>query len=139
MFNDKKRKEAVDKLLVKLRSSNLPDETILFMLQSTHFHTPLYLLLLLILLPLKYAWVILVFGILILSSFVYFNGCVLTALEKQLSKKTDSIEKIVYMTVVDPIILLCKDEVTKENRNLYSGIVMIGWLVALFIIYYVRC
>tara|TARA_Y100000768_G_scaffold388516_1_gene384896 strand:+ start:968 stop:1414 length:447 start_codon:yes stop_codon:yes gene_type:complete len=48
----------------------------------------------------------------VLLMFIYLNGCFLSSLEYKINKQD--------ITIADPIIMLCNDEITPKNRIFYS-------------------
>ena len=133
-----KRKKIVDYLLKEIRKKGLPDNLSGFLLRSLHLHLPIYLLLMLIYLPLEIANIVIVISLMIAIGYIYYGGCILTSVEKELCKDEESVEGIGYITIVDPLILLCKDEVTNESRKTYTIIGQSVWVITMILIYIKR-
>jgi len=106
------RRLAVDYNLVTLRSSNMPDEVLGFLVKSLHFHTPYYFLLMFILLPYKIAPYVMIPLVLCLIAFFYFDGCFLTIIEYRLMGKD--------INIIDPYIYWMGDIPTPKNRFYYT-------------------
>ena len=133
-----RRKWIVEKILKKIRGIGLPDELSGFVFRSIHLHLPIYLLLLLKILPLRYASIIIIISLTIIIGYVYYGGCILTSVEKELCKSEESVEGIGYITIVDPLIVLCNDEITNESRKTYTIIGQSVWVITMILIYIKR-
>jgi len=106
------RRLAVDYNLVRLRSSNMPDEVLGFLVKSLHFHTPYYFLLMFLLLPYKIAHYVMIPLVLCLIAFFYFDGCFLTIIEYRLMGQD--------INIIDPYIYWMGDVPTPKNRFYYT-------------------
>jgi hypothetical protein len=137
MLNKKRerRKKVVESLLKRIRNIGLPDKTTGRLLRGLHFHLPIYLLLLLIHLPLNIASIIIIIGFLLIFAYVYYGGCVLTSIENQLFKNIESEKNV---TIVDYIILFCKDELNSNTRNNYTIVGFAVWIITVMLIYLKR-
>jgi len=133
-----RRKKIVNSILKRIRNIGLPDNLSGFLFRSLHLHLPLYLLLMLLYLPFKMASIVLVISLMIPVGYIYYGGCILTSVEKVLCKNTDAVEDIGYITIVDPLILLNKDEITGESRKSYTIIVQTIWIIIMILIYVKR-
>ena len=137
-FRNKMRKEVVDNITEFIRSSNIPDHITGFMLRTFHVNLPLYLLIFVALLPLKYAIISVVFAFIILISGIFFKGCVLTGVEKNLCKASPAVEEFGFYTVIDPFIMFAGEEVNKHNRFKYSILIVLSWFFAILFIFGIR-
>jgi len=133
-----KRKKVVEYLLKEIRKNGLPDNLSGFLLRSLHLHLPIYLLLMLIYLPLEIANIVIVLSLMIAIGYIYYGGCILTSVEKELCKSEESVEGIGYITIVDPLILFCNDEITNESRKTYTIIGQSVWVITMILIYIKR-
>lgn len=137
MLNEKRerRKKVVESLLRRIRNSGLPDKVTGRLLRGLHFHLPIYLLLLVIHLPLKIAIIIIIIGFLLIFAYVYYGGCVLTSVENELFKNVETERNV---TIVDSIILFCKDELNGKTRNNYTIAGFSVWITTVILIYLKR-
>ena len=94
-----------------------------------------YLILLIIHLPLRIASIVIIIGFILIFAYVYYGGCILTNVENELFKNTDTERNI---TIVDPIILLCNDERNSYTRNNYTIIGFVVWITIVILIYLKR-
>ena len=133
MLNKKRerRKKVVESLLKRIRNSGLPDKVTGRLLRGLHFH--LYLLV--------------IIGntftiedcynnnnnrILVNVAYVYYGGCVLTSVENELFKNVETERNV---TIVDSIILFCKDELNGKTRNKYTIAGFSVWITTVILIY----
>ena len=107
------RNKIVDGLLNHIRKTwNMPDEVAGFVLKSIHFTTPIAFFIMFCSLPFKFA-VLAIFPLLIaFIMFVTLNGCFLTIIEYKLWKQD--------INMIDPLIYICRDSPTPENRHTYT-------------------
>ena len=133
-----KRKKIVDYILKQIRMIDCPDKLSGFLLRCLHLHLPIYLLLMLLYVPLIIANIVIVISVMILIGYIYYGGCILTSVEKELCKSTDAVEDIGYITIVDPLILLNKDKISNETRHTYTIIVQTCWVITMILIYVKR-
>lgn len=104
-----------------LISDRYTNEQIGFVVKSIHMHTPIYLFLMILFAPYHYALFAYVFTCLVLCVFIYLYGCFLTLTEYKIDK-TD-------VTMMDPVIMLCKDRITNKNRVNYSFLVITIYMI----------
>jgi hypothetical protein len=133
-----RRKKIVEYILKQIRKSEFPDRLSGFLLRCLHLHLPIYLLLMILYFPLIIANIVIVISILILIGYIYYGGCILTSVEKELCKGEESIEDIVYITIVDPFILLNNEKISNETRKGYTIIVQTSWIITMIFIYFTR-
>lgn len=137
-YRNKIRKSVVKKCVSIIRSIGLPDEITAFMMRSFHINSPIYALLLVALLPMKYSVFIVFFAIFVIVSGIFFKGCVLSGVEKELCKNTPSCEEFIFYTVIDPFIILFGKNINHYNRNMFSLIVTISWFCIIICIFLLR-
>ena len=130
-----KRKKIVEYILKKIRNKGLPDKLSGFLLRSLHLHLPIYLMLMLLYLPLEIANIVIVISLMITIGYVYYGGCILTSVEKELCKNEESVEDIGYITIVDPLIILNNEEVSRETRKIYTTMGQTIWVSIIILIY----
>lgn len=97
------------------------DKLIAFFIRSCHLHTPAYCMIGIATLPFFFATWIYVWVFMVFFLFIYLRGCFLSLTEYKISKED--------ITIADPIIMLCRDEITPENRIFYSLAVIIPYLI----------
>ena len=124
------RNKLVNSILKRVRESGLPDDIAGFLLRTVHFHIPWYFLLFFIFLPLRWAILALIPLLIPFVAFFYFNGCFLTIVEYKLCKNDTNI--------IDPYILLCKDEVNDKNRYKYTLGVSVLYFSVVAMVFYIR-
>ena len=104
-----RRQKTVKYILKYMRNNRLPDKMTGRLLQSLHWHLPIYLMLLIIHLPVKIASVVIIIGFMIMIAYFYYGGCILTSVENDLINNTTTANDTKNITIVDPIILLFND------------------------------
>jgi len=116
IFEKKFRKElrnfVINKNISCLRLLNMPDRVLGFVIKSIHIHTPGFFFVLYCLLPRKLAVLAIIPLFVCLMIFFYFDGCFLTILEYKLSGED--------INIIDPLIYMCHDKVTPQNRYTYT-------------------
>lgn len=133
-----RRQKTVKYILKYMRNNRLPDKMTGRLLQSLHWHLPIYLMLLIIHLPVKIASVVIIIGFMIMIAYFYYGGCILTSVENYLINNTNTADVTKKTTIVDPIILLFNDEINSNTRHKYSMIGFIVWITILILIYLKR-
>ena len=124
----KLRKQIVTNITEAIRSVGLPDHITGFLVRTFHVNSPIYSLFFVMFLPIQYAFLVVVFALCVLMSSIFFKGCVLTGVEKELCSNSASCEEVIFYTTIDPFILIMNDEVNKKTRFKYSVIVVLGWV-----------
>ena len=137
-FRTSFRREIINKITAFIRLSGLPDHITAFLVRTVHINIPLYCIILVSLLPLQIAWIIVLIAIFILTSGIFFKGCILNGIEKQLCKDTPSCEEVTFYTVIDPIIILNGGKVNKKTRFNYSIVVVLCWFFSIISIFALR-
>lgn len=124
------RKALTDAVLNIIRTLGIPDKLAAFLIKSFHFHAPVYLLLLFILLPIDIALSLIPPLILMVIFFIYLRGCFITIVEYKLSGDD--------VNVIDIYILLLGGEINETNRFNYTVTVAAIYFTLISSILYVR-
>jgi hypothetical protein len=123
-------KEYINNFITALDTFNngrLSKKSIGEMIRAIHFTAPINIIVLLCILP-KYACnIIILYMLLVLISFIIFDGCFLTIIEQYYCEDT--------FTIIDPQLELLQIDKTNRNRFLVSIPVAIVYLTIIFIIY----
>jgi hypothetical protein len=113
-----------------LRKFGMSDKTIGFLLRTFHSVMPLMATLIMIFGSQLYALLTVIGLIGAFISFFIFNGCLISLVEHRL----DNID----ITIIDPLIEICKYEVTQQNRMMVSKWAACIYLTFAVAIYYIR-
>jgi hypothetical protein len=123
-------KEYINNFITALDTFNngrLSKKSIGEMIRAIHFTAPINIIVLLCILP-KYACnIIILYMLLVLISFIIFDGCFLTIIEQYYCEDT--------FTIIDPQLELLQIDKTNRNRFLVSIPVAVVYLTIIFIIY----
>lgn len=122
------RKDLKNKMAKKLQDwiDNFVDEKydnklVAFLIRACHLHTPVYCMIGMVSLPFFFAIWIYIWVFLVFFMFIYLRGCFLSVTEYRLSDED--------ITIADPVIMLCRDNITPENRVWYSITVIAIYLI----------
>ena len=122
--------QLVDWYINQLKKLNLSDKTIGFFMRAYHVNLPIYFVLIMLFASQIYNIFLLIFLIFIFLSFFIFEGCILSKVEYKLDNED--------ITVVDPLLELCRQEVNQQNRMNISIFIAFSYLFSAFFIYYLR-
>ena len=122
------RKDLKNKMATKLQDwiATVVDEKydnklVAFLIRACHLHTPVYCMIGMVSLPFFFAIWIYIWVFLVFFMFIYLRGCFLSVTEYKLSDED--------ITIADPVIMLCRDNITPENRVWYSITVIAIYLI----------
>jgi hypothetical protein len=113
-----------------VKNSGITDKTICFVLRAVHFVVPLFTGLILLFGTKFWFFVVIFINLLIYALFFIFEGCILSSLEQRFA--TDD------FTVIDPLLMFLRADLTKENREKYTIISNIITSLFTVVLYYVR-
>tara|TARA_B100001063_G_scaffold242526_1_gene271335 strand:- start:9772 stop:10272 length:501 start_codon:yes stop_codon:yes gene_type:complete len=133
------RSNIVNNIIQRIEKSKLPKKTVLFIIKSFHFQTPIHFISILIFMS---SWLIMIFIIPLFIAFllyIYFDGCFVTHLEYKLSKliqeenknNVNSIDiknNTDNVNIIDPFLLLLNIEINEDNRYWYTLYISIIYL-----------
>ena len=97
------------------------NKLVAFLIRACHLHTPVYCMIGMVNLPFFFATWIYIWVFLVFFMFIYLRGCFLSVTEFKLSDED--------ITIADPVIMLCRDNITPENRIWYSITVIAIYLI----------
>lgn len=97
------------------------NKLVAFLIRACHLHTPVYCMIGMVTLPFFFATWIYILVFLVFFMFIYLRGCFLSVTEFKLSDED--------ITIADPVIMLCRDNITPENRIWYSITVIAIYLI----------
>ena len=110
--------------------SSISNHTIGMYIRGWHIMTPLYSIILMFYISKLLYRILILYLLFLLIAFIYFKGCVLTDLEKELCGDT--------FTFIDPVLEYYKIELNSKNRYNISLISAKLYLAITFTIYYYR-
>jgi hypothetical protein len=110
--------------------SSISNHTIGMYIRGWHIMTPLYSIILMFYISKLLYRILILYLLFLLIAFIYFKGCVLTVLEKELCGDT--------FTFIDPVLEYYKIELNSKNRYNISLISAKLYLAITFTIYYYR-
>ena len=113
-----------------VRHFAISDPTICTVLRILHFIAPLCTGLILIFGTKFWFMVVVLINICIFALFYIFGGCILSSLEHRFTKDD--------YTVIDPLLLLLRVDLTKENREKYTVLSNISVSLFTGLLYYGR-
>jgi len=129
MFKEQ-QKEYVDKAEAFLRKSGFSDKTIHNLLIGFHLFIIILSFVVFLFGSKPWFYLIVFLNISVYLSFLIFNSCILSKLERRFSD-TD-------FNMIDPILVLIKKEQNKENRKKYTKISFMILSLSILIPYYIR-
>ena len=129
-FRKKIRRRLINIYLYFLSFIKLPPNMLGLFIKIAHFNTPITVLGLMIICPRIVAYLLTTVIWWIVMIFFYFNGCFLSVVEYKLDNQD--------ITMMDPVIYMCGDKVTKQTRNTYSLYIGICYVFTLMCIMKLR-
>ena len=116
----KKIIENIASFLKKCNIFKLSDKSFGFFLRAFHVNLPLYLVIFMIY-GTKVQNILILFGLMLaFVSFIYFNGCVLSKVEKTVDGED--------ITIIDPFLNIFNMEKTTKNRMIVSYVIVFFYL-----------
>lgn len=126
----KKIIENIAALLKKCNFFKLSDKSLGFFLRAFHVNLPLYLIIFMIY-GTKVQNILILFGLMLaFISFIYFNGCVLSKIEKSVDGED--------ITIIDPFLNVFNMEKTNKNRMIVSYVIVFFYLSFAFLTFNYR-
>jgi hypothetical protein len=119
-----------NRLKVLCDKCSISNYTLGMYIRGWHIMTPIYTIFLMFYISKLLYRIIILHLLCLLIAFIYFKGCVLTVLEKQLCGDT--------FTFIDPVLEYYNIELTSKNRYYISLIAAKLYLAVTFTIYFYR-
>ena len=120
----------VKKLIKQCDKSKISNKTLGILIRGFHISAPINILLSLLYMPKRLFIFTIIYLLVALSFFIYFKGCFLTRLERNLCGDD--------FTFIDPLMELYDLELNNKNRFKASIMLAFGYLCLCFFIYYIR-
>ena len=129
-FRKKIRRRVINIYLYFISFINLPPNILGLLIKIAHFNTPVSIFALLTVCPQIMAYLLTVIIWWVVLIFFYLNGCFLSVVEYRLDNQD--------ITMMDPVIYLCGDKITKKTRNSYSFYIGLYYVFILMCIVKIR-
>lgn len=124
------RSNIVKNLVKECDKSKISNRTLGIYIRALHICAPLNILLAFLYISKSLYIIILILLLIALVLFYYFNGCILTMLERDLCGDD--------FTFIDPFIEAYDMEMNNRNRYIVSIRVAIGYILLCLLIFYIR-
>lgn len=124
------KKQIVNYYVSLFKKLNISDKTFGFFLRAFHVNLPIYCVIFLIYGNQFMNICTLIFLVCASISFITFDGCILSMIEKEVDKED--------ITVVDPFLEMMGCETTNRNRMNISIIIAVFYMSFAFFIYFMR-
>jgi hypothetical protein len=126
----KEQETFLDKAEAFLRKGGLSDKTIHNILIGFHLFIIILSFFLFLFGSKPWFYLIVFLNISVYLSFLIFNSCILSKLERRFSD--------IDFNIIDPILVLIKKEQNKENRKKYTKLSFMFLSLSILIVYYIR-
>ena len=130
MKNIENRSNLVKKLIKQCDLSKISNKSLGIIIRGFRISSPANILISLLFLPKKLFILTIIYLLVLLSFFIYFDGCLLTILERKLCGDD--------FTFIDPVLEAYDLELNNKNRFKASIMAAFGYLSLCFFIYYIR-
>ena len=129
-YRNIKKRQVSDYFYKKIISEKYTNEQVGFLIKSLHMNVPAYCMVIMLFFSYIPALISYIFVCLVLCAFIYLNGCFLTLTEYRIDHQD--------VTMIDPVIMLCKDTITKGNRIRYSLLTVAIYMIVASLIMLLR-